>query len=141
VHCRTIAERLDRYNAERKAIESSVQEAAERLAESQANQPCTIVAQEGWHEGVIGIVAGRLKEQYSKPAAVIAIRDGVGKGSARSVSGADIGAAVASAKAEGLLIAGGGHSMAAGFSVAVEKLDAFTTYLNERLAAAVSVAV
>jgi single-stranded-DNA-specific exonuclease len=137
--CADIAQRLDGFNNERKAIEASVQEAAETLAESQANQPCIIVAQHGWHEGVIGIVAGRLKEAYSRPAMVIALsEDGTGKGSARSVSGADMGAAITSAKLEGLLIAGGGHAMAAGFSLKADKLDAFIDYMNSKLESAVA---
>ncbi len=116
-----------------------MQEAAEALAESQSNQPCIIVAQQGWHEGVIGIVAGRLKEAYSRPAMVIALdADGKGKGSARSVSGADMGAAITSAKLEGLLLAGGGHAMAAGFSLEADKLDAFIGYMNSKLESAVA---
>ena len=107
-------------------------------AESQANQPCILVADEGWHEGVIGIVAGRLKEQFSRPAFVMSIQHGKAKGSARSVPGADIGAAVTSARLEGLLLAGGGHAMAAGFSLDVAQLDAFRDYINTRLERAVS---
>ncbi len=135
--CEQIAQQLDAYNAERQAIEMSVLEAAMAQAERQANMPCSIVAGEGWHEGVIGIVAGRLKEAFNKPAAVIAVASGKGKGSARSVSGADMGAAITAARIDGLLSAGGGHSMAAGFSLDMANYDAFVAYLNARLSAAV----
>lgn len=135
--CEPIAQQLDAYNAERQAIEAGVLDAAMQQAEKQANMPCSIVAGEGWHEGVIGIVAGRLKEAFHKPAAVIAVANGRGKGSARSVTGADMGAAITAARIEGLLTAGGGHSMAAGFSLDMAQFDAFSAYLNNRLSAAV----
>lgn len=136
--CAQIAVKLDQYNAERQAIEACVLEQAMEQADKQANQSIIMVASDGWHEGVIGIVAGRLKEAFQRPAAVISIRDGVGKASARSVSGADIGATVASAKEEGLLLAGGGHAMAAGFSFSIDKLEALHGYLDKRLSPAVS---
>lgn len=136
--CRRLAQRLDGYNAERQAIEADVLEAAMAQAVSQADHPCIIVAQEGWHEGVIGIVAGRLKEAYDRPALVVTFDGEAGKGSARSVAGADIGAAITSAKLEGLLRAGGGHSMAAGFSLQRESLEALTAFLHSRLASAVA---
>lgn len=136
-HCQELAVKLDQWNAERQAIEALVLENAMLQAESQANQPYIMVAQEGWHEGVIGIVAGRLKEAYDRPAMVITLKDGHGKGSARSVPGADIGAAITAAKLEGLLQAGGGHAMAGGFSLAADQLDAFGLFLQHRLEQAV----
>lgn len=136
--CAAIAQKLDGYNAERQAIEASVLEAAMDQAQAQHNNPCIVVASHGWHEGVIGIVAGRLKEQFGRPAAVISLAGGKGKGSARSVTGADFGAAVIGAKQQGLLLAGGGHSMAAGFTIAEDQLDAFTAFLNDRLSRAVA---
>lgn len=135
--CRTIAQQLDQYNAERQAIEASVLDAAMIQAESQANQPCIIVAAVGWHEGVIGIVAGRLKEKYNRPTAVIRIAEGMGKGSARSIPGADIGAAIITAKEQGMLLAGGGHAMAAGFTLDMSRYDEFCEFLCSRLTAAV----
>ena len=128
-----LAEKLSLYNAERQAIEATVQEDALTLAERQDNRAVLLVAKEGWHEGVIGIVAGRLKDKFHRPTAVVAFRDGIGKGSARSVPGVDLGAAIAAARTEGLLIAGGGHAMAAGFSVAQEKFNAFHDFLEARL--------
>jgi single-stranded-DNA-specific exonuclease len=133
---RAIAEELDRLNLDRRAIEAGVQTVAEILAERQANRAVIVVAQTGWHPGVIGIVAGRLKERFGRPAIVIALDDqGVGKGSGRSVAGVDLGAAVLAAKDEGLLVAGGGHAMAAGLTVDGARIDAFGDYLDARLAA------
>jgi single-stranded-DNA-specific exonuclease len=91
------------------------------------------VAAEGWHPGVIGIVAARLKERYERPACVVAVQDGVGRGSGRSVPGLPLGPAVIAARQAGLLINGGGHAMAAGFTVAEDKLDLLRDFLVERL--------
>ena len=115
-----IAAELDRLNEERRAIEAAVCEAAEALRRrARRNRAVALVAAPGWHPGVIGIVAGRLKEKLHRPAIVVALgEDGIGKGSGRSISGVDLGAAVLAAKDSGLLIAGGGHAMAAGLTVA-----------------------
>ena len=133
-----IATRLDRYNEERQAIEASVLEAALAQAQGQANMPVILLAAEGWHAGVIGIVAGRIKEKFQRPAAVIALEDGKGKASARSVTGADFGAAIHAAHTMGLIEAGGGHAMAAGFSLAAEQIPALHAFLIERLGPAVA---
>ncbi len=133
-----IATRLDRHNQERQAIESMVLEAAQQQAATQANMPVMLLAGEGWHAGVIGIVAGRIKEQFQRPVAVVALENGQGKGSARSVTGADFGAAIHSAQAMGLITAGGGHAMAAGFSLSAEQLPALHSFLIERLGPAVA---
>ncbi len=136
---RTIAAELDRLNEERRGIEAAVSEAAEALSGAQDNRAVAIVAATGWHPGVIGIVAGRLKEKLHRPAIVVALgEDGVGKGSGRSISGVDLGAAVLAAKESGLLIAGGGHAMAAGLTVAPGGVDALGAFLDERLAADVA---
>jgi single-stranded-DNA-specific exonuclease len=130
-----IAAELERFNEERRAIEAMVAEAAEALCGSQGNRAVLVAAGEGWHPGVIGIVAGRLKEKLGRPAIVVAIgADGVGKGSGRSISGVDLGAAVLAARDSGLLIAGGGHAMAAGLTVARDRLDALADFLDARLA-------
>jgi len=136
---RGIAEELDRLNEERRAIESLVQEAAEVASIGQGNRAVALVSGLGWHPGVIGIVAGRLKEKLGRPVIVIAIdEDGVGKGSGRSISGVDLGAAVLAAKESGLLVAGGGHAMAAGLTVAADRIDAFADFLDQRLSADVA---
>ncbi len=136
---RTIAAELDRLNEERRAIEGDVQVTAETIAVTKGNRQVIVVAGQGWHPGVIGIVAGRLKEKFGKPAIVIALDEtGVGKGSGRSVSGVDLGAAVLAAKDQGLLIAGGGHAMAAGLTIAAGGVDAFADFLEAQLAAGVT---
>jgi single-stranded-DNA-specific exonuclease len=134
-----IAAELDRLNEERRTIEAAVCEAAEALSAGQANRAVAIVAATGWHPGVIGIVAGRLKEKLHRPCIVIALGDdGIGKGSGRSISGVDLGAAVLAAMDSGLLIAGGGHAMAAGLTVAAGGIEALADFLDERLAADVA---
>ena len=136
---REIAAELERLNEERRAIETMVCEAAEALCAAQGNRAVAVVSGEGWHPGVIGIVAGRLKEKLGRPAIVIAIDEhGVGKGSGRSISGVDLGAAVLAAKDSGLLVAGGGHAMAAGLTVARDRIDALGEFLDERLASDVA---
>jgi single-stranded-DNA-specific exonuclease len=133
-----IAAELDRLNRERQAIESLILEEALQLAEAQSAQGRRVIvlAREGWHAGVIGIVAGRIKDRVAKPAVVIGLEGGYGKGSARSVAGADIGAAMTAAKEAGLLLAGGGHAMAAGLTVTADKVEALSAFLEERLGAA-----
>ncbi|HEX8214041.1 MAG TPA: DHHA1 domain-containing protein, partial [Allosphingosinicella sp.] len=136
---RVIAEELERLNLERRAIETMVCEAAEALCKAQGNRAVAVVSGQGWHPGVIGIVAGRLKEKLGRPAVVIALdADGTGKGSGRSISGVDLGAAVLAAKECGLLIAGGGHAMAAGLTVAADKIGALAEFLDERLSSDVA---
>jgi single-stranded-DNA-specific exonuclease len=132
---RTIAIELDRLNEDRRAIEALVSEAAEAAAATQGNRAVVVVSGNGWHPGVIGIVAGRLKEKLGRPAIVIALDEqGVGKGSGRSIGGVDLGAAILAAKDSGLLVAGGGHAMAAGLTVAPGGVAALADFLDERLA-------
>src|SRR5207248_708685 len=129
-----LATRLDGYNRERREIEARTLEAAIAQVEA-APQASSLVfaAAEGWHPGVIGIVAARLRERYERPACVVALADGTGKGSGRSVPGLALGPAVIAARQAGLLINGGGHAMAAGFTVTEDKLDALRQFLVERL--------
>ena len=134
-----IAAELDRLNEDRRTIEQSVQAEAEAMARTQGNRAVVVVAGRGWHPGVIGIVAGRLKEQLGRPVLVIALDDtGVGKGSGRSLSGVDLGSAVLAAKDMGLLVAGGGHAMAAGLTIAETQVDAFADFIDARLASDVA---
>ena len=133
---RAIAAELDRLNEERRAIEMLVCEQAEAQAEKLNGASVITVMSGGWHQGVIGIVAGRLKERFGRPAIVIAeCEDGTGKGSGRSISGVDLGAAVLAAKDSGLLVAGGGHAMAAGLTLPPGGLEQFRKFIDERLAA------
>jgi single-stranded-DNA-specific exonuclease len=139
---RTIAAELDRLNEERRAIEMLVTEQAGAAAEGQADSPLIMVSGRGWHPGVIGIVASRLKERFHRPAIVIAEEeDGTGKGSGRSISGVDMGAAVLAAKDSGLLVAGGGHAMAAGLTVAPGGIERLREFLHQRIAADVEAAL
>jgi len=132
-----LARQLDALNADRQVLEQSVLEAAIAQVEARAPNGALVAASgEGWHPGVIGIVAGRLKERYNRPACVIAVADGIGKGSARSVNGIDFGSAILAARQAGLLVNGGGHRMAAGFTVAADRIPALTAFLDARLAAA-----
>ena len=133
---RAIAAELDRLNEERRAIEMQVCEQAMEQADKLNGAPVLTVMGRGWHPGVIGIVAGRVKERFGRPAIVIAeVEDGTGKGSGRSIGGVDLGAAVLAAKDSGLLVAGGGHAMAAGLTLASGGLEAFRDFISERLAA------
>ncbi len=130
-----IARELDRLNEERRAIEAAVQEQALTQLSTIGDRAVAVLSGEGWHPGVIGIVAGRIKEKTGVPSIVIALdENGVGKGSGRSIGGVDLGAAVLAAKESGLLVAGGGHAMAAGLTIDRANVSAFTDFLEERLA-------
>ena len=131
---RAIAMQLSQLNEERRAIEAEVQEAAEAQLAGQHNMAVQVLAGQGWHPGVIGIVAGRIKEKTGKPAIVIALEEAQGKGSGRSISGVDLGAAIIAAREAGLLVAGGGHAMAAGLTIEPARLADFAGFLDERLA-------
>lgn len=132
-----LAVELDRHNRERQAIEAQILEAAGEMALSQSESPFLLVAGDGWHPGVVGIVAGRLKDRFAKPVLVAGFEAGAGdavaRGSARSVAGVDLGAIVRAAFAEGLLETGGGHAMAAGFSLRRDRLAAFRDFLNRHI--------
>ncbi|MCF4164703.1 single-stranded-DNA-specific exonuclease RecJ [Zavarzinia compransoris] len=135
-----VALRLDGLNRERQAIEKEVEAAAieaveARLAGSNGVGPLVMAAGEGWHPGVIGIVASRLKERYRRPCFVLSIQpDGRAKGSGRSIVGIDLGAAVAAARASGLVEEGGGHAMAAGITVQAARLDDLERFWAGRMA-------
>jgi single-stranded-DNA-specific exonuclease len=129
------AQQLDGYNKERREIERATLEAAIELVERQNSDSPVLVfaASEGWHPGVIGIVAARLRERYERPACVVALAGGIGRGSGRSIPGLALGSAVIAARQAGLLINGGGHATAAGFTVAADKLVELQDFLAERL--------
>jgi single-stranded-DNA-specific exonuclease len=133
-----LAEKLESVNRARQDVESGIMEAAMFAAETQvaAGRAAVLVTGQGWHPGVVGIVAGRIKERFNRPACVAGFTDGLGKGSGRSIPGLDLGAAVIAARQAGLLVTGGGHAMAAGFSLHADHVSAFHAFLEERLAAA-----
>ncbi len=143
--CARIAAELDRLNRERQAIELATlaQAEAEAMAALGAEEKGAVVvtAAEGWHPGVVGLVAARLKERFGRPAFVIAVgAGGIGTGSGRSIPSVDIGRAVRQAVTDGLLLKGGGHAMAAGVTLRKDALAAFRAYLEEALASAVEAA-
>lgn len=129
------AAELDRVNKARKTLqEQMINEALEEAHKLSSENAVTIVNMEGWHPGVIGIVAGRLKDRFDKPAIVIGVNnEGLGKGSGRSMSGVNLGEAITKAKNAGLLISGGGHAMAGGLTVEAEKIPELTLFLNNLL--------
>ena len=130
-----LAERLEVLNAERREIEAAVRAAALDQAESRGLEaPLVWAAGEGWHPGVVGIVASRLKELTNRPAVVIGFDGDEGKGSGRSVTGVDLGASIQKLAAEGLLTKGGGHRMAAGLSLTRDQLEPAMERLSELLA-------
>ena len=129
-----LAERLDQLNTERRDIENAVRAAALEQAEERGfDAPLVWAAGEGWHPGVVGIVASRLKEATGRPAIVIGLDGDEGKGSGRSVSGIDLGASIQRVAMEGLLLKGGGHKMAAGLTVARDQLEPAMARLAELL--------
>ena len=130
------AAELDRVNNERKLMQDKIlNEALEKAAKLPEDRAITLVAMDGWHPGVIGIVAGRLKDRFDRPAIVIGVDDdGVGKGSGRSMTGVNLGDAITQAKEAGLLISGGGHAMAGGLTVKAYKIEDLTLFLEEKLA-------
>ncbi|MDB4208152.1 single-stranded-DNA-specific exonuclease RecJ [Amylibacter sp.] len=131
----SIADKLNQLNDERRSIEATVQiQALEQVEKMDSNSALAWAAGEGWHPGVVGIVASRIKEITNKPTVVIGLDEHEGKGSGRSISGIDLGSSIATLQRENLIIRGGGHKMAAGLSLEREKLEMAMSRLNELLA-------
>ncbi len=135
VEARAMAEKLDAVNRRRQEVEGEVLAAAHAMAERQVaeGRAVLLLTGQGWHPGVVGIVAGRMKERFNRPACVAGLGEGLAKGSGRSVPGVDLGAAVIAARQGGLLETGGGHAMAAGFSFRAEREAEVHAFLEERL--------
>jgi single-stranded-DNA-specific exonuclease len=131
---RELALNLDVHNRERQALEKLILDEAVVLSQHQANAPFVLTTNDGWHAGVVGIVAGRLKERFNKPAFVAGFEGGIGRGSARSIAGVDIGAMVRAARDAKLIENGGGHAMAAGFALRADQIDGFRTFLEAQFA-------
>lgn len=138
IEARALAATLDAVNRQRQEVEAAMLESALAAASEQAaaGHAALLVSNVDWHPGVVGIVAGRLKERFNRPACVAGIADGFARGSGRSVAGLDLGSVVIAARQAGILTSGGGHPMAAGFALRTERLAEFHAVLNERLAAA-----
>jgi single-stranded-DNA-specific exonuclease len=124
-----IATDLDKSNKERRSIELILSEEVNSEVKKYHNHPVLVMSGNQWHEGIIGIVASRIKEKYSKPTILISLNKNVGKGSARSIAGFDIGSQIIKAVQSGILEKGGGHKMAGGFTLKEEKIDTFRDFL------------
>ena len=133
-----LAATLDAVNRQRQEVEAGMLDEAMRAAETQAGagHATLVISGPAWHPGVVGIVAGRIKERFNRPSCVAGIADNLARGSGRSVAGIDLGAAVIAARQAGILKTGGGHTMAAGFTLAPDRMSDFHAFLDERLAAA-----
>ena len=130
-----LASELDNLNRERRAIEAAVRDEALAQVEARGDSRLSWAAGDGWHPGVVGIVAARVKEATDLPSVVIGVENGIGKGSARSVPGVDLGRAIQRLAAEGLLLKGGGHEMAAGLTVQADRIGAAMDRLADLLSA------
>ncbi len=129
-----IADELDKFNQERRTIESYVLDSADKqVNEEKLNKKLLVVYGEDWHEGVIGIIASRLKDKYHRPCVVITISNGKAKGSGRSIKGIDLGNLVIAAKQAGIIDSGGGHSMAAGLSIKESKIEELSDFFESQL--------
>ena len=124
-----IANDLNNYNKDRQLLEKDLLNLILNSTQNINDDPVIVLAGENWHEGVIGIIAARIKEKFNKPAFIISINGNIGKGSARSIYGFDIGTAVISAVQNNLLVRGGGHKMAAGFTIDINKIEEFRSFL------------
>src|SRR5262249_16689581 len=137
---RAIAEMLELLNAERKSIEERMLEDAFARAETTLTaapaSPLLFLSAEGWHKGLLGLIAGRVAERFHRPTFVVALEpDGTATGSARSIASVDLGAVIRDAVRQGLLVKGGGHAMAAGFRLDRRKQEELLKFLHDRLAA------
>ncbi len=127
-----IATELESYNKERKLIEREVLRKIESTILIDSNEPVIVLSGHNWHGGIIGIVAARLKEKYNKPAVIISVEKGLGRASARSVAGFDIGTAIISAVQNNILKKGGGHKMAGGFTIDENKIEEFKEFIKKK---------
>ena len=129
-----ISEELNKFNSERRTIESYVlDQAIEQVTEDKLKNKVLIVYGEGWHEGVIGIIASRLKDKFNKPTIVFSINDNVAKGSGRSLKGIDLGSLVVAAQQSQIILKGGGHAMAAGLTMEKNKIDELSQFFEKKL--------
>jgi len=127
-----LAADLNSYNKERQILESELLKKILNTKYENSTDPVIVLHGENWHEGIIGIIASRIKEKYNKPAIVISVNNGIGKGSGRSIYGFDLGSTVIGAVQSGLLTKGGGHKMAAGFTIDIGKIDEFKEFVFKK---------
>ena len=128
-HAFKLASELDQYNKERQILEKDLLQKILEESENFSNDPVLVLSGANWHEGIIGIVAARLKDKFNKPVIIISIDNNIGKASARSIVGFDIGSAIISATQENILLKGGGHKMAGGFSLNVKNIQKFKDFI------------
>ena len=131
-HSFKLASELDHYNKERQILEKDLLNKILNEKQFFSKDPVLILSGKNWHEGVIGIVAARLKDKFNKPVILISLDGNIGKASARSIVGFDIGAAIISATQEKILLKGGGHKMAGGFSIQVENIDKLKNFVFKK---------
>ena len=124
-----LAADLNIYNEERKILESELLSKILNTDYKNSADPVVILYGKNWHEGVIGIIAARVKDKFNKPTIIISINNGIGKGSGRSIHGFDLGSVIIGAVQQGLLVKGGGHKMAAGFTIEADKIDEFREFV------------
>ena len=127
-----LASELDQFNKERQMLEKDLLKKILNKTEDTSNDPVLILSGKNWHEGVIGIVAARLKDKFNKPVILISLDGNIGKASARSIIGFDIGSIIISATQEKILLKGGGHKMAGGFSIHIENIDMFKDFVYKK---------
>ena len=127
-----IATELDQFNKERQYLEKDVLDKIQKEIKIDTSEPVIIISGKNWHEGVIGIVAARIKDKFNKPAIIISIENDIGKASARSIVGFDIGSVIISATQENILVKGGGHKMAGGFTIKVNQIEKFKKFIFKK---------
>ena len=127
-----LATELNQFNKERQMLEKDLVEKLLKKVHDNLSEPILILQGTNWHEGVIGIVASRLKDKFNKPVIVISVKDNLGKASARSIVGFDIGSAIIAATQEKILLKGGGHKMAGGFTIKIENFDKFKKFIFKK---------
>ncbi len=127
-----LASELDQYNKERQILEKDLLKKILNQTKNYLNDPVLILSGTNWHEGVIGIIASRLKDKFNKPVIIISLNGNIGKASARSITGFDIGSVIISATHENLLLKGGGHKMAGGFSIKVSNIEKFKNFVFKK---------
>jgi single-stranded-DNA-specific exonuclease len=127
-----LATELDQYNKERQVLEKDLLRKILSKTENYSSDPVIILSGNNWHEGIIGIVAARLKDKFNKPTIIISIENNIGKASARSIIGFDMGSIIIAAMQEKILIKGGGHKMAAGFSIDIKNIDKFKDFIFKK---------
>ena len=127
-----LASELDQFNKERQMLEKDLLKKILNKTENSSNDPVLILSGKNWHEGVIGIVAARLKDKFNKPVILISLDGNIGKASARSIIGFDIGSVIISATQEKILLKGGGHKMAGGFSIQIENINVFKNFVFKK---------